>query len=201
MLCLTPLVSAGVMCSSRSSISSNYSRSSNNNYDKSSSSSFSRATTAARWMEEQISIPLQNFGDALSECAPLDTRLCSSRSSSSSSYSRSSSNNYGKSSSNSFNRATEAARWMEEQVGKDSSGWLREARGSSSRELGVGQVAEAAVALCAVNNSESECCELLYLSELRVVLCKFSGRTKKERVGASSQSERATTFTRRLRFL
>ncbi|MQL93876.1 hypothetical protein Taro_026517, partial [Colocasia esculenta] len=49
------------------------------------------------------------------------------------------------------------------------------ARGLSSRELGVGWVVEAAVAACAVSSSESECCELLYLSELRVVLCKFSG--------------------------
>ncbi|MQL75477.1 hypothetical protein Taro_007846 [Colocasia esculenta] len=49
------------------------------------------------------------------------------------------------------------------------------ARGSSSRELSVGRVAEAAVAPCVVNISESKCCELLYLSELRVVLCKFSG--------------------------
>ncbi|MQL95749.1 hypothetical protein Taro_028418, partial [Colocasia esculenta] len=48
-------------------------------------------------------------------------------------------------------------------------------RGSSSWELGVGRVAEAAVAPCVVSSSESECCELLYLSELRVVLCKFSG--------------------------
>ncbi|MQL91653.1 hypothetical protein Taro_024268 [Colocasia esculenta] len=48
-------------------------------------------------------------------------------------------------------------------------------RGSSSRELCVRQVAEAAVAPCIVSSSESECCELLYLSELRVVLCKFSG--------------------------
>ncbi|MQM23389.1 hypothetical protein Taro_056453 [Colocasia esculenta] len=52
---------------------------------------------------------------------------------------------------------------------------LPSTRGSSSWELGVGQVAEAAVAPCAVSSSESECCELLYLSELRVVLCKFSG--------------------------
>ncbi|MQM21728.1 hypothetical protein Taro_054773, partial [Colocasia esculenta] len=36
-------------------------------------------------------------------------------------------------------------------------------RGSSSRELGVGRVAEAAVASCVVSSSESECCELLYL--------------------------------------
>ncbi|MQM02293.1 hypothetical protein Taro_035064 [Colocasia esculenta] len=49
------------------------------------------------------------------------------------------------------------------------------ARGSLSRELDVGWVAEVAVALCVVSSSESECCELLYLSELRVVLCKFSG--------------------------
>ncbi|MQM17130.1 hypothetical protein Taro_050098 [Colocasia esculenta] len=52
---------------------------------------------------------------------------------------------------------------------------LSSARGSSSRELGVGWVVEAAVAPCVVDSSESECCELLYLSELRVVLCKFSG--------------------------
>ncbi|MQL98205.1 hypothetical protein Taro_030909 [Colocasia esculenta] len=45
--------------------------------------------------------------------------------------------------------------------------------GSSSRELGVGWVAEAAMVPCAVNSSESECCELLYLSESRV-LFKFS---------------------------
>ncbi|MQL68611.1 hypothetical protein Taro_000896, partial [Colocasia esculenta] len=47
--------------------------------------------------------------------------------------------------------------------------------GSSSRELGVGWVAETTVVSCVVSSSESECCELLYLSELRVVLCKFSG--------------------------
>ncbi|MQM11377.1 hypothetical protein Taro_044285 [Colocasia esculenta] len=52
---------------------------------------------------------------------------------------------------------------------------LPSAMGSSSRELGVGRVAEAAVAPCVVSSSESKCCELLYLSELRVVLCKFSG--------------------------
>ncbi|MQL72126.1 hypothetical protein Taro_004461 [Colocasia esculenta] len=52
---------------------------------------------------------------------------------------------------------------------------LPSARGSSSRELGVRRVAEAAVAPCVVSSSESEYCELLYLSELRVVLCKFSG--------------------------
>ncbi|MQM22532.1 hypothetical protein Taro_055585 [Colocasia esculenta] len=52
---------------------------------------------------------------------------------------------------------------------------LPSARGSSSRELGVGQVAEAAVAPCVVSSSGSECCEILYPSELRVVLCKFSG--------------------------
>ncbi|MQM21314.1 hypothetical protein Taro_054354, partial [Colocasia esculenta] len=52
---------------------------------------------------------------------------------------------------------------------------LPSARGSSSRELSVRRVAEAAVAPCVVSSSESECCELLYLSELRVVLCKFSG--------------------------
>ncbi|MQL99337.1 hypothetical protein Taro_032063 [Colocasia esculenta] len=40
---------------------------------------------------------------------------------------------------------------------------LSSARGSSSRELGVRQDAEAAVAPCVVRNSESECCELLYL--------------------------------------
>ncbi|MQL75137.1 hypothetical protein Taro_007506 [Colocasia esculenta] len=49
------------------------------------------------------------------------------------------------------------------------------ARGSSSRELGVGRVAEAAVAPCVVSSSESECCGLLYQSELRVVFCKSSG--------------------------
>ncbi|MQM03296.1 hypothetical protein Taro_036075 [Colocasia esculenta] len=38
---------------------------------------------------------------------------------------------------------------------------LPSARGSSSRELGVGQVAEAAVAPCVVSSSESECCEFL----------------------------------------
>ncbi|MQL99938.1 hypothetical protein Taro_032671 [Colocasia esculenta] len=38
---------------------------------------------------------------------------------------------------------------------------LPSARGSSSRELGVGRVAEAAVAPCVVSSSESECCELL----------------------------------------
>ncbi|MQM07841.1 hypothetical protein Taro_040688, partial [Colocasia esculenta] len=47
-------------------------------------------------------------------------------------------------------------------------------RGSSSWELNVGWVAEAAVASCVISSKESECCELLYLSELRVVLCKFS---------------------------
>ncbi|MQM12276.1 hypothetical protein Taro_045192 [Colocasia esculenta] len=52
---------------------------------------------------------------------------------------------------------------------------LLSVRGSSSRELGVGRVVEAAVPPCAVSSSESECCELLYPSELRVVLCKFSG--------------------------
>ncbi|MQL89769.1 hypothetical protein Taro_022344 [Colocasia esculenta] len=36
------------------------------------------------------------------------------------------------------------------------------ARGSPSWELDVGWVTEAAVALCVVSNSESECCELLY---------------------------------------
>ncbi|MQL98954.1 hypothetical protein Taro_031670, partial [Colocasia esculenta] len=36
--------------------------------------------------------------------------------------------------------------------------------GSSSRELSVGRFAETAVAPCAVSSSESECCELLYLS-------------------------------------
>ncbi|MQL69160.1 hypothetical protein Taro_001475 [Colocasia esculenta] len=35
---------------------------------------------------------------------------------------------------------------------------LPSARGSSSQELGVGRVAEAAVAPCVVNSSESECC-------------------------------------------
>ncbi|MQM03890.1 hypothetical protein Taro_036683 [Colocasia esculenta] len=49
------------------------------------------------------------------------------------------------------------------------------ARGSSSWELGVGRVAEAVVAPCVVSSSESECCELLYPSELRVVFCKSSG--------------------------
>ncbi|MQL90117.1 hypothetical protein Taro_022703 [Colocasia esculenta] len=34
-------------------------------------------------------------------------------------------------------------------------------RGSSSWELGVGRVVEAAVAPCVVSSSESECCELL----------------------------------------
>ncbi|MQM14639.1 hypothetical protein Taro_047574, partial [Colocasia esculenta] len=52
---------------------------------------------------------------------------------------------------------------------------LPSARGSSSRELGVGRVAEATVVPCVVSNSESECCELLYPSELRVVLYSFSG--------------------------
>ncbi|MQM18415.1 hypothetical protein Taro_051406 [Colocasia esculenta] len=52
---------------------------------------------------------------------------------------------------------------------------LPSARGSSSWELSVGRVAETAVALCVVSSSESECCELLYLSEQRVVFCKFSG--------------------------
>ncbi|MQM16619.1 hypothetical protein Taro_049577, partial [Colocasia esculenta] len=52
---------------------------------------------------------------------------------------------------------------------------LPSARGSSSRELGVGRFAETVVAPCVVSISESECCELLYLSELRVVLCKFLG--------------------------
>ncbi|MQM19235.1 hypothetical protein Taro_052235 [Colocasia esculenta] len=41
---------------------------------------------------------------------------------------------------------------------------LPSARGSSSQELGVRWVAEAAVAPCVVSSSESECCELLYLS-------------------------------------
>ncbi|MQM09130.1 hypothetical protein Taro_041995, partial [Colocasia esculenta] len=35
--------------------------------------------------------------------------------------------------------------------------------------------AKAAVAPCVVSSSGSECCELLYPSELRVVICKFSG--------------------------
>ncbi|MQL97264.1 hypothetical protein Taro_029952, partial [Colocasia esculenta] len=48
---------------------------------------------------------------------------------------------------------------------------LPSARGSSSRELGVRWVAEAAVASCVVSNSESECCELLYLSVQ--LPCKF----------------------------
>ncbi|MQL68789.1 hypothetical protein Taro_001035 [Colocasia esculenta] len=52
---------------------------------------------------------------------------------------------------------------------------LPSARGSSSWELGVGRVAEAVVAPCVVSSSESECCELLYASELRVVFCKSSG--------------------------
>ncbi|MQL72169.1 hypothetical protein Taro_004499 [Colocasia esculenta] len=47
--------------------------------------------------------------------------------------------------------------------------------GSLSQELGVGRVAEAAVAPCVVSSSESECCELLYPSELRVGFCKSSG--------------------------
>ncbi|MQM21276.1 hypothetical protein Taro_054314 [Colocasia esculenta] len=51
---------------------------------------------------------------------------------------------------------------------------LPSGRGSSSLELGVGRVAEMTVVPCAVSSSEGECCELLYLSELRVVLCKFS---------------------------
>ncbi|MQL98389.1 hypothetical protein Taro_031097 [Colocasia esculenta] len=37
-------------------------------------------------------------------------------------------------------------------------------RGSSSRELGVERVVEAAVVPCAISSSESKCCELLYLS-------------------------------------
>ncbi|MQL69822.1 hypothetical protein Taro_002113, partial [Colocasia esculenta] len=41
------------------------------------------------------------------------------------------------------------------------------ARGSSSRELGVGRAMETAVTPRVVINSESECCELLYLSDLR----------------------------------
>ncbi|MQM20150.1 hypothetical protein Taro_053164, partial [Colocasia esculenta] len=49
-----------------------------------------------------------------------------------------------------------------------------EAKGSSSRELSVGQFAEAAMVTYAVSSSVAECCELLYLSELRVVICKFS---------------------------
>ncbi|MQM12751.1 hypothetical protein Taro_045669 [Colocasia esculenta] len=44
-------------------------------------------------------------------------------------------------------------------------------RGSSVSDM----FEEAAVAPCAVSSSESGCCELLYLRELRVVLCKFSG--------------------------
>ncbi|MQM20896.1 hypothetical protein Taro_053926 [Colocasia esculenta] len=48
-------------------------------------------------------------------------------------------------------------------------------RGSSSRELGVGRVAEVAVVSCAVSSSDNECCELLYLNEMGVVLFKFSG--------------------------
>ncbi|MQM00982.1 hypothetical protein Taro_033730, partial [Colocasia esculenta] len=51
---------------------------------------------------------------------------------------------------------------------------LSSARGSSSRELGVGRVAEAVLVPCVVSSSESECCELLYPSELRAVFCKSS---------------------------
>ncbi|MQL96694.1 hypothetical protein Taro_029374 [Colocasia esculenta] len=51
--------------------------------------------------------------------------------------------------------------------------------GSSSRELDVGRVAEAALASCATSSSEGEFCELLYLSDSRVVLCKFSGPKSK----------------------
>ncbi|MQM06133.1 hypothetical protein Taro_038953 [Colocasia esculenta] len=51
---------------------------------------------------------------------------------------------------------------------------LPSARGSSSRELGVGRVAEAAVASCVVSSIKSECCELLYLS-VRFP-CKFRVR-------------------------
>ncbi|MQM18143.1 hypothetical protein Taro_051129, partial [Colocasia esculenta] len=58
---------------------------------------------------------------------------------------------------------------------RGSSPLLSSARGSSLRELGVGRVAEAVVAPCVVSSSESECCELLYQSELRVVFCKSSG--------------------------
>ncbi|MQL86886.1 hypothetical protein Taro_019421, partial [Colocasia esculenta] len=43
-------------------------------------------------------------------------------------------------------------------------------RGSSVSD----EFTEAVVAPCDVSSSGSECCELLYLSELRVVLCKFS---------------------------
>ncbi|MQM19023.1 hypothetical protein Taro_052022, partial [Colocasia esculenta] len=50
-----------------------------------------------------------------------------------------------------------------------------DARGSSSWELSLGRVAEAAMAPCVVSCCESECCELLYPSELRVVFCKSSG--------------------------
>ncbi|MQL88184.1 hypothetical protein Taro_020739 [Colocasia esculenta] len=52
---------------------------------------------------------------------------------------------------------------------------LLSARSSSSQELSVGRVAEAAMASCVVSSSESECCELLYPSELIVVFCKSSG--------------------------
>ncbi|MQL79515.1 hypothetical protein Taro_011960 [Colocasia esculenta] len=58
---------------------------------------------------------------------------------------------------------------------RDSLPLLPSTRGSSSWELGVGRVTETAVAPCVVSSSKRECCELLYLSELRVVLCKFSG--------------------------
>ncbi|MQL68786.1 hypothetical protein Taro_001036 [Colocasia esculenta] len=43
---------------------------------------------------------------------------------------------------------------------------LPSARGSSSRELGVGRVAVAIMAPCVLSSSESKCCELLYLSVL-----------------------------------
>ncbi|MQL72666.1 hypothetical protein Taro_005000 [Colocasia esculenta] len=48
------------------------------------------------------------------------------------------------------------------------------ARGSSSRELGVGRFAETAVVPCAVSSSGSECRELLYMSELRVELGRMT---------------------------
>ncbi|MQM14325.1 hypothetical protein Taro_047254 [Colocasia esculenta] len=51
---------------------------------------------------------------------------------------------------------------------------LPSVRGSSSSELGVGRVADAAVAPCVVSSSKSECCELLYLS-VRLP-CKFCVR-------------------------
>ncbi|MQL73189.1 hypothetical protein Taro_005522 [Colocasia esculenta] len=65
--------------------------------------------------------------------------------------------------------------WSAVFVGRFSGFGMIRARGSSSWELGVGRVAEAVVASCVVSSSESECCELLYPSELRVVFCKSSG--------------------------